>query len=332
VLRPAEQPLDALHDLAVLDLDGVVYVGRSAVPGAPDALARARQQGMHLAFVTNNAARTPAEVADQLVTLGIAAEAGDVVTSAQATARVIAATVPAGSEVFVIGGEGLEVALRERGLVPVVRASDAVAAVAQGYGPSMPWRQVVVGAIVVRTGVPWVAANTDMTIPTDEGLGPGNGTLVRLVAEFAGREPLVAGKPERPLFEETRDRVGGARPLVVGDRLDTDIAGAARLDWPSLLVMTGVTGLAELVAAARGERPAYLGSDLAALHDPHPVPERADGGWSLHGWHGTVESGSLRVTGDGTVDDWWRVVAQTSWEHLDATGGPVDVGGVVAPG
>jgi HAD superfamily hydrolase (TIGR01450 family) len=332
VLRPSDEPLSSRYDLAVLDLDGVVYVGKAVVPGADVALRAAARAGMHRAFVTNNAARTPGEVAAHLVELGVEASPGDVVTSAQAAVRLLAQQVPAGAAVFVIGGEGLEDALRERGFRPVTTPDGGVqaAAVVQGYGPRMPWQQAVDGAILVRAGLPWVASNTDLTLPTDRGLGPGNGTLVNLVAEFAGRRPLVAGKPEPALFEETRDRVGGERPLVVGDRLDTDIEGAVRLGWDSLLVMTGVTGLADLVAAPPSRRPTYIGQDLAALNEAQPVPD--DGPEPrLGGWSAQVRGDRLEIDGAGSAADWWRLVAVAGWRHLDDTGTVVDVGALRPP-
>jgi HAD superfamily hydrolase (TIGR01450 family) len=328
VLSRSEEPLSRRHDLAVLDLDGVVYVGRSVVPGADAALRVAAEAGMRRAFVTNNAARTPDDVAAHLVELGVEATAEDVVTSAQAAARLVARAVPAGAGVYVIGGEGLEEALRERGFRPVTDPDDGpVAAVVQGYGPRMPWQQAVDGAILVRSGLPWVASNTDLTIPTDRGLGPGNGTLVALVAEYAGRRPQVAGKPEPALFEETHERVGGDRPLVVGDRLDTDIEGASRLGWDSLLVMTGVTDLPALVAAPPGQRPTYLGVDLAALNQLHPAPQAPAGSGpvELGGWRATVRAGRLEVEGEGAASDWWRVAAVAAWSHLDTIGTVADV-------
>lgn len=342
----ADSSLVERYDLLVLDLDGVVYVGPRAVPAAADALEGARAAGVALAFVTNNAARTPQAVAAHLQDLGIAAECRDVVTSAQAAVRLVAQRVPAGSAVFVIGGEGLEVALRERSLRPVTAVADlppeGAAAVVQGYGPQMPWRQVVDGAILVRSGVPWVASNTDLTFPTDRGIGPGNGTLVRLLADYAGVEPVVAGKPESALFEETLDRVGGSRPLVVGDRLDTDIAGAVRLGWDSLLVLTGVTDLSELVAAPIESRPTYIGSDLAALHTPGLEPVAVEGGGAapagtegaaarVDGWCAQVLHGRLVVDGSGSVDAWWRAAATAAWRHLDATGRPPRVDDLRAP-
>lgn len=322
VLGTSERPLREAYDMLVLDLDGVVYVGEDAVPGAPEALNTAQSRGTHLAFITNNAARTPHTVGEHLRSLGVEAHDDDVVTSAQAAAHLLADELEVGSKVFVIGGAGLEEALGERALEPVTTPQDGVAAVVQGYGPEVPWRQVVDGALYVRDGLPWVATNTDDTIPTARGLGPGNGTLVRLVAEYAGRRPRVAGKPEPPLLQETLERVGGRRPLMVGDRLDTDIEGARRIGWDSLLVMTGVTGLEELVEAAPERRPTYLGADLGALAEPQRRVE---------GWRAEVQDSRLVVTGAGSVTDWWRAVAATAWTHLDDTGGAVLTGELRPP-
>ncbi|MGZ4436752.1 MAG: HAD-IIA family hydrolase [Nocardioides sp.] len=331
MLQATDKPLSEAYDVAMLDLDGVVYIGPDAVPGAPEHLTRAHEAGMHLAFVTNNAARPPATVAEHLRELGVPAEDDDVVTSAQAAARMLSERLPAGAKVYVIGGTGLEEALRERGLVPVQDVDDDPVAVVSGYHPDLPWRVVSNGAILVRRGLPWVASNTDMTVPTPLGPGPGNGVLVDVVARFSDRRPDVAGKPLPPLFEETLRRVGGERPLVVGDRLDTDIEGAVSTGYDSLLVMTGVTGLTELLAAGPGSRPTYLAADLGGLGEAQP-PVEADGEKaSVGGWTARVVDGALAVDGDGSTDDWWRAVAVAGWAHLDASGGPATADGVAPP-
>jgi HAD superfamily hydrolase (TIGR01450 family) len=287
---------------------------------------------MHVAYVTNNASRPPGAVAEHLRDLGIEVEDGDVVTSAQAAARLLAGRLPAGAAVFVIGGEGLEVALDELGLRPVQDPADDPAAVVSGFHGDLRWSTVMAGAILVRDGLPWVASNTDMTVPTPSGPGPGNGALVGVVARFADREPVVAGKPEPPLFEETLRRVGGERPLVVGDRLDTDIEGANRTGYDSLLVMTGVSGLVELVAAEEHLRPSYLAADLGGLGRCHPAPTVDGPGVSSGGWTaGVGEDARLEVTGDGDADGWWRVVATAAWRHLDENGKPVVVDGLEPP-
>jgi glycerol-1-phosphatase len=332
VLKACETALWDAYDLAMLDLDGVVYVGPDAVPGAAGHLARARTAGMRLAFVTNNAARSPDAVAAHLAALGVEARPRDVVTSAQAAARLVAGVVEAGAAVFVIGGEGLFVALREQGLRPTQSLADGPVAAVSGFHRDLSWGTVSDGAILVGRGVPWIASNTDRSVPTAHGRGPGNGMLVDVVARFTGRSPQVAGKPLPPLFEETVLRVGGRRPLVVGDRLDTDIEGAVAGGYDSLLVLTGVTGLEELVAAGQRLRPTYLSVDLVGLGRKQPAPEVSGRRASCGGWTATVDDGRLRVGGAGAVDDWWRAAAVAAWHELDATGRPCAVDGLEPPG
>lgn len=255
------------YDVVLLDLDGVVYIGGHAVPHAVEALRDVRDRGVRVGFITNNAARTPEQIATHLCDLEVAAEPDDVVTSAQAVASLIAAQHPAASLIAVLGAEGLRAALRERDLVPVGVADDAQA-IATGYGPDVPWRDIMRAATRVAQGLPWFAANTDSTIPTPFGEAPGHGAQVDLLSRFSGVIPPVAGKPETPLFDEARRRLGGGRVLMVGDRLDTDILGANRAGIDSLLVMTGVTGAEELSAAAGQERPTWVADDLRGLLQP----------------------------------------------------------------
>jgi glycerol 3-phosphatase-2 len=331
VLKRADAPLWSEYDLAVLDLDGVVYIGAEAVPGASEHLARAASAGMHLAYVTNNASRPPRAIADHLTELGIPASATDVVTSAQAAARVLRERLEPGSPVFVIGGPGLFEALDELDLRPVQSLDDDPVAVVSGYSRDLRWGIVSEGAMLVRSGLPWVASNTDYSVPTPHGHGPGNGVLVDAVSRFAQREPVVAGKPQPPLFQETQRRVGGRRPLVVGDRLDTDIEGAVNTGLDSLLVLTGVTGLVELVNAPSHRRPTYLSTDLAGLGRPHPAPVAEGEEIVLGGWRAAADSAVVKVEGEGDPADWWRVVAAVGWAHLDRTGQSVDTAGLVPP-
>jgi len=330
-LGSSTEPLDRRYDLAMLDLDGVVYVGPDAVQGAPDHVAAARRAGMRVAFITNNAARPPATVAAQLCELGVDADPDDVVTSAQAAARLLDDRLGSGARVVVLGAEGLSEAVSAAGLEPVGVDDDAEAVVT-GYGPDVLWRHIMRAAVRIRDGLPWVACNTDMTIPTAYGVAPGHGVLVETLRRFSGVEPEVAGKPARPLLDETVRRCGGERPLMVGDRLDTDIEGAHAAGVDSLLVLTGVTGLAELVAAGPELRPTYVSADLGGLDEPHPLVEVADSTASLGGWTARTEDQSLHVEGDGSADDWWRVVAAVSWLHLDDTGRAIVIEGITPPG
>lgn len=259
------------HDVALLDLDGVVYVGADAVPHAAQALAEARSQfGMRSVFVTNNASRTPATVAEHLQRLGVPAEPIQVVTSAQAGARMLAERLAPGEQVLAIGGPGVAEALRERDLVPVFEVDDDTAAVMQGYGPEVGWAQLAEGSLAIARDLPWVATNTDRTIPTPRGRVLGNGALVAALQHASGVEPMVAGKPQPPLMRESVQRSGASNPLVVGDRLDTDIEGANRSGIPSMLVLTGVCDWQDLLTAPDQLRPGMIGRDLRDLLRPAP--------------------------------------------------------------
>lgn len=269
-LHASDGPLAKSYDVALLDLDGVVYVGHTAVPGAREALSAARAAGMRLAFVTNNASRTPQKVADLLTRLGVPAAPDEVVTSAQAAARLLSERLPHGSRILLVGAEGLEQALVERGLQPVLTADEHPSAVVQGYGPDVGWRNLAEAAYAIHDGAWWVATNTDLTFPTARGVAPGNGALVAAVRYATGSDPTVAGKPELPMHREGVLRTGAMRPLVVGDRLDTDIEGARRGGVDSLLVLTGVTHSVELIQAPPQRRPTFVAPDLSGLLEQHP--------------------------------------------------------------
>jgi glycerol 3-phosphatase-2 len=335
--RPSERPLSQVYDVALLDLDGVVYLGRNAVPGAPEALAEARRQGMRLAFVTNNASRSSSAIAAQLTVLGVPATPAEVVSSAHAAARLIAERLSPGAPVLVVGGIGLRIALRERGLRPVSTAAEKPAAVVQGYGPGIDYALLAEAALAVRAGAWYVAANVDATLPTSRGLQPGNGSLVQVIVTSTGQEPVVAGKPEPPLHSEAVARSGARRPLVVGDRLDTDIEGAVRVGADSMLVLTGVTRAADAVLAPRHRRPAYLAPDLSGLLEPHPAVTAADGSFHCGGWTARRVpaagappgsdglAGRLEITGAGAPIDGLRALCAAAW-----TEGPVTADSVRA--
>lgn len=330
MLRGTREALTGCHDLAMLDLDGVVYVDGEAVPQAAEAIAAAREQQMRVAFITNNASRTPATVSAHLRRLGVRADDTDVVTSAQAAAGVLVERLGEGTRVVVLGADGLLESVRAVGLEPVGVEDDADAVVT-GYGPDVLWRDVMRAAVRIREGLWWVASNTDQSIPTSYGVAPGHGVLVETLQRFSGVEPVVAGKPARPLLDETVRRVGGERPLMVGDRLDTDIEGAVGAGIEALLVLTGVTDLPTLLAAREQERPTYLHPDLRGLLEPHPEVV-ADGGVArCGGWSAHAEEGRLQVSGEGSEADWWRAVAVAGWAHLDRTGRPAETGDLVGP-
>ncbi|MBO0774960.1 MAG: HAD-IIA family hydrolase [Actinobacteria bacterium] len=319
-LRGSRLPLCEAYDTALLDLDGVVYLGRSAVPGAPEALAKAAAAGMRLAYVTNNSSRTPSAIAAQLAALGVAAGAADVVTSAQAVARLLAERLPGGSAVLVVGGIGLRAALRERGLRPVSVAAERPAAVVQGFSRDISYSLLAEGGLAVAAGAWFVASNGDATLPTPRGRQPGNGALSQVIATATGQQPVVAGKPEPPLHAEAVARTGARQPLVVGDRLDTDIEGAVRAGTDSLLVLTGVSRPADVVLAPLARRPTYLAGGLTGLLEPHPAPEPAGAGFRAGGWTARRGAdGRLQLTGDGEQLDGLRALCAAAWAAGEVT-------------
>ena len=278
-------------DVALLDLDGVVYVGADAVPGAPEALSSAARAGMRLAYVTNNAARTPDEVAAHLTRLGVPAVADDVITSSQVAAAVVAAQWPPGARVLPVGGPGVAAALRASGLTVVDSAEEGPVAVVQGYGPQVGWAELAEAVVAVRNGARHVATNGDATIPSPRGPLPGNGAMVGIVAAVTGQLPMITGKPDPAMHAECVRRTGARRPLVVGDRLDTDIEGARRAGAASLLVLTGVTDPSTLLGAQPHQRPDLLAPDAAGLLVPHPVVSSDNvgtrcGSWTVRGKEG----------------------------------------------
>lgn len=327
-LRGSDRPLADVFDVALLDLDGVVYVGPAAVAGAAEALAAARIRGMRLAFVTNNAARTPHDVAAQLARLGVPADPADVITSSQAAAHYLAERLPSGARVLVVGTDGLIEALRERGLSPVHSADDEPVAVVQGYSPDTDWRMLAEGAVAIRRGLLWVATNVDATLPSPRGPLPGNGSLVAALRVATGASPTVTGKPQPTMHRESVERSAARNPIVVGDRLDTDIEGAAAVGCPSLLVLSGVTTPAALLAAAPAGRPDFVSADLDGLLGPHPQPRLVGDEMRCGAWSVTSEVAGLTlraVSGVGDPLDALRALCVASWT------GDREPGGNVAP-
>lgn len=263
-------PLDGV-DLVLADLDGVVYTGDSAIEYAVESL-NAAGETRRIGYLTNNASRTAASVAGHLASLGLAAVEDDVVTSPQAAVRLLADLVPHGSTVLVVGGYGLTTVVEAAGFVVTRSALDKPAAVIQGFAPDVGWKDLAEASFALNddTERPWVATNTDWTIPVARGIAPGNGTLVGAVHNAVGRLPVVAGKPEVAIFEEAARRFGGVKPLVIGDRLDTDILGANRAGMESALVLTGIDRRKQALAANAKCRPTYILGDLRELAEPYP--------------------------------------------------------------
>lgn len=294
--RFAPAPVEG-RELLLADLDGVVYRGNEAIPGAVEALNRAAEV-TRLGYVTNNASRTDVAVAEHLQSFGLQVTTEGVITSPQAAVALLKETVPAGSRVLVVGGDGLIDELEKAGFAWTRSASDDPAAVVQGFAPHVGWEALAEAAYALqewpgRDPLPWIATNTDWTIPRERGIAPGNGTLVSAVHTAVQRLPVFAGKPETPIFEAAFERFSTRNALMIGDRLDTDIKGARAAGIPSLQVMTGVDRPKQLIAASADMRPDYIVATLDGLHEPYKMPETLR--------DGTVRVGAAKVRMNGHI-------------------------------
>jgi glycerol-1-phosphatase len=308
------------YDCLLLDLDGTVFRGQEPTEGAVDTLAQIVSRTL---FVTNNASRGPKEVAQHLQELGFAAQPADVVTSAQSAANLLAAKLPPRSPVLVVGTESLAAEIAGVGLHPVRSWSDAPVAVVQGHSTHTGWADLAEAALAIRAGALWVAANVDLTLPSERGLLPGNGSMVAALRAATASEPQVAGKPAPTLMADALARGSFDAPLVVGDRLDTDIAGANAAGLPSLLVLTGVSTARDAVHAVRNERPTFIGHDLRALYDS-PLDLRVG---PQPGWRVDIVRDTVTVTSTGHDpggDGLWviRAMADAVWKADVAPGSP----------
>ncbi|WP_328858120.1 HAD-IIA family hydrolase [Williamsia herbipolensis] len=284
------------YDAILCDLDGTLFAGGEAIDGAQEALAQVTAPAY---FVTNNASRRAPEVADHLTSLGFTAQADQVVTSAQSAAALLAEHLEPGSRALVVGTDGLAQEIREVGIGVTRSAADRPQAVVQGHSPDTGWAQLSEAVLAIADGALWIACNIDPTLPSERGFMIGNGSMVAAVAHATGATPLVAGKPAEPLMRDAIARSGSQHPLVVGDRLDTDIAGAVAVGADSLLVLTGVASLADAVCAAPDQRPTHIGADLRAL--TRPAGSSAVG--PVDGWTVSVDDTVIRIAGtDGDPD------------------------------
>ena len=309
--------LASAYDAALFDLDGVIYLGPYAIDGVPAALDAVRDQGTRVGFVTNNAARTPATVAQHLVELGIHATEADVVNSTQATLRMLAADLPAGTTVLAVGTEALAEQLTGAGFTVVASLEDEPAAVVQGYNPKIDWVRLEDAAIAIQNGAVWYATNPDLTRPSERGIVPGLGSQLGVVRNCVDVDPKIAGKPFRPLLDETVRRMQAKRPIFVGDRTDTDILGANNVGMDSLFVFTGAHGKADLAIAAPDSRPTYIGYDVAALLEPPRVAEVHDCRFSCRNQGVEVVDGvamlaSQPTTREEQLDVLWAAL-QAAW-------------------
>jgi glycerol 3-phosphatase-2 len=305
------------HDLVIFDLDGVIYLIDKPIDGASAAVEKLRAAGTPVAYATNNASRRAADVAALLTGMGVQAAPDEVLTSAGAAAAVLAQRLPAGSAVLVVGAEALRAEVRDAGLQVVETADDKPAAVVQGYGPDVGWRVLTEAALSIRAGAIWIATNTDRTLPSPRGPLPGNGSLVAVIRTALDREPdVIVGKPEPALFTTAASLSHSTKPLAVGDRLDTDIQGAVGAGMPSLLVLTGVSGPADLLDAPPQQRPTYVAADLSGLFRPASESALPVDGDDLGGWHLDRRDNGVTLSGEGDPVAALRLLCGATWNGV----------------
>ena len=262
------------YDSLLLDLDGVVYRGKQVIANAAESISRAKHLGLKVGYITNNASRTPAQIASQLRGYGIEVEDNEIIGSARSAAKLLASRIEKGSKVLVVGGEGLRVEVAAYGFEVVESSNDQPIAVVQGFSPEVGWKHLAEAAFAIEQGAIWIATNQDWTLPLEKGIAPGNGTLVGAVHTAVGILPEFAGKPFTPIFETAIAELGLSKPLVIGDRLDTDIKGAVSASLDSALVLTGIARSKELLGARSDERPTFILSDLVGLFEKYPEVKR----------------------------------------------------------
>lgn len=272
------QRLVDLYDGLLCDLDGVVYAGQGALPGAVESLNRAMAEGLRVGFVTNNASRRTEAVAEHLRGLGLSVGPEQVFGSAAAAARLArddsegweGLGSPHAGELtaMVVGSDALREQVADAGFALIPVAEDAHPDyVIQGFDPGLGWADLAAAAYAIQRGARWVASNTDSTIPRAQGIAPGNGSLVAAVRRAVDCEPLVAGKPQPTLMHLAAQQLGCERPLMIGDRLDTDIAGGIAAGMDTVLVLTGIDSRDTARQADAAQRPTYVIDTLAGLFD-----------------------------------------------------------------
>ena len=332
-LRGSESALAEEFDCALLDLDGTAWAGDERIEHAASSVVEARAMGMASAFVTNNAMRTPQQVADKLNAMDFEATPEMVMTSAMDIAAIMADELEAGAKVFVLGGAGLRLALQEQGFALVDSADNEPAAVVQGLDKEVNWSLLSEGAFAIERGAAFYASNLDATLPVERGQALGNGSLVRAITHATRKRPTAGGKPEPGIYRRASQLVGAQNPLAVGDRLETDIMGAVAAGVPAMHVLTGVHGARAVLRAPRGQRPSYLAIDMRGLLEAHPAPKHhRDGTWTCGLSQvakvtraGVLTLDDVELTDEVTISiDSYRALAAAAWEWADGAGNPVD--------
>lgn len=270
--------LIANHDALLLDLDGTVWEGGAALPHAVESI---QASGLVAKYITNNASRSATEVAEMLRTIGLDAADSDVLTSAQAALGLSESYLEPGDPVLVVGAESFKALVNDAGYRAVASADDGPKVVLHGHSPDTGWRELSEAALAIQRGARYLASNLDTSLPMQRGLMVGNGSMVAAVTSATGVVPQAAGKPEPAMFIQAAAQSEAKRPLAVGDRLDTDIAGGVAAGIPAFHVLTGVSGPLALLEAPKELRPTYIAEDMRGLYDePATLTPGPQGGFA----------------------------------------------------
>jgi 4-nitrophenyl phosphatase len=228
----------------ILDMDGVVWKADAPIGNLPEIFSRIRERGLKFVFATNNGTRTPEEYRQKLSKLGVEVDSAQVVTSALAVAHMLSQKYPKGTKIFMIGGPGVREALeaKEFELLSTENAREAEAFV-MGIDRNINFEKISEATLLVHAGIPFYATNTDRTFPTPRGEIPGAGAWLSVITYATGIEPIVAGKPLPFMMELSLEILGTTKEetLIVGDRLETDIAAGQAVGCPTAAVLSGVS-------------------------------------------------------------------------------------------
>jgi 4-nitrophenyl phosphatase len=249
----------------IIDMDGVLWEGRRPLPGLAEFFAALRTGGYGFILATNNASQTPEQYLAQLAGFGVSVARDEVLTSAQAAALYLRRRHPAGARVFPIGEEGVRQAFTEQGFTLTGLYEPGAELVVVGMDRGLSWDKLATATLHIRSGAAFVGTNPDRTIPTERGITHGNGAVLAALQAATDRAPLIIGKPEPTMYHLALERLGvtAAEAAAIGDRLDTDILGAARAGMRSLLVLTGVSQRADLAGAEA--QPTWVMDDIQAV-------------------------------------------------------------------
>lgn len=328
--RCAPEELGAPIDCVLFDLDGVVYHGPDPISGAVEGINSLRDQSIPVNYVTNNATRTAEVVAEHISTLGISTTPAEVTTSAQVLAGQLAAKFGAGAPIYLVGTTGLATALESQGLRVTHTLDDDPVAIAQGLDPDITYQTIVRACEVITSGIEWWATNPDYSMVGPRSRVPGNGAFIDMLSRLTGAHPTVVGKPSPHMMEFAAQRIGAQRPLMVGDRLDTDIEGGNSAGFETALVLTGVHDIHDALRARPGLRPTYILPSLRGLPKLIAGSCQSTSRPTAEGTHG---SGDWRIVdGELRLDVAAQVESSDVQDALRLAWEAMDRGDDVAPG